>query len=236
MTIGGGASCQPEPRTAMTKKTKQTAVTAATNMTFATSQIKHSRHKSQGPMRSEKVYIMTKIINEKVEQLGFEQDFVKEKYIALDEEADVVKKDIQSFTQSMVLSKAEDAQLLVDKEEELRSLDQKEKDIRAKYEKMMLDMKDHIKAVVLSQDKAQAELKCVKAELKVERKKYDAFLARDADKLMWAQDLIRCRRLVQVSYENELARVHANLEKQNAFEKSMKKMQLLNNIDGESRK
>ena len=28
----------------------------------------------------------------------------------------------------------------------------------------------------------------------------------------------------------------ANLEKQNAFEKSMKKMQLLNNIDGESRK
>ena len=28
----------------------------------------------------------------------------------------------------------------------------------------------------------------------------------------------------------------ANLEKQNAFEKSMKKMQLLNSIDGESRK
>ena len=103
-------------------------------------------------MRSEKVYIMTKIINEKVEQLGFEQDFVKEKYIALDEEADVVKKEIQSFTQSMVHDKAEDAQLLVDKEEELASLDQKEKDIRAKYEKMMVDMKDHIKAVVLSQD------------------------------------------------------------------------------------
>ena len=95
---------------------------------------------------------MTKIINEKVEQLGFEQDFVKEKYIALDEEADVVKKEIQSFTQSMVHDKAEDAQLLVDKEEELASLDQKEKDIRAKYEKMMVDMKDHIKAVVLSQD------------------------------------------------------------------------------------
>lgn len=95
---------------------------------------------------------MTKIINEKVEQLGFEQDFVKEKYIALDEEADVVKKDIQSFTQSMVQNKAEDAQLLVDKEEELTSLDQKEKEMRAKYEKMMLDMKDHIKAVVLSQD------------------------------------------------------------------------------------
>lgn len=105
-------------------------------------------------MRSEKVYIMTKIINEKVEQLGFEQDFVKEKYIALDEEADVVKKEIQSFTQSMVHDKAEDAQLLVDKEEELASLDQKEKDIRAKYEKMMVDMKDHIKAVVLSQDVA----------------------------------------------------------------------------------
>ena len=97
---------------------------------------------------------MTKIINEKVEQLGFEQDFVKEKYIALDEEADVVKKEIQSFTQSMVHDKAEDAQLLVDKEEELASLDQKEKDIRAKYEKMMVDMKDHIKAVVLSQDVA----------------------------------------------------------------------------------
>ena len=95
---------------------------------------------------------MTKIINEKVEQLGFEQDFVKEKYIALDEEADVVKKEIQSFTQSMVHDKAEDAQLLVDKEEELTSLDQKEKEMRAKYEKMMVDMKDHIKAVVLSQD------------------------------------------------------------------------------------
>ena len=58
----------------------------------------------------------------------------------------------------------------------------------------------------------------MKAELKVERKKYDAFLARDADKLMWAQDLIRCRRLVQVSYENELARVQANLEKQKLIE------------------
>ena len=126
--------------------------------------------------------------------------------------------DIQGFTQNMVNKKAADAQLLVDKEEELRNLDQKEKDIRAKYEKMMLDMKDHIKAVVMSQDKTQVELKAVKSDLRVERKKYDSFLARDADKLIWAQDLIRCRRLVQVSYENELSRVQANLEKQKAIE------------------
>ena len=43
-------------------------------------------------------------------------------------------------------------------------------------------------------------------------------MARDADKLIWAQDLIRCRRLVQVSYENELARVQAKLEKQKNIE------------------
>jgi hypothetical protein len=59
----------------------------------------------------------------------------------------------------------------------------------------------------LGQGKAEAELKTVKSELKVERKKYDAFLQRDAEKLHWAHDLVRCRRLVQVSYENELKRV-----------------------------
>ena len=59
----------------------------------------------------------------------------------------------------------------------------------------------------MGQGKAEQELKSVKAELKVERKKYDAFLSRDAEKLVWAHDLVKCRRLVQISYENEMKRV-----------------------------
>ena len=48
----------------------------------------------------------------------------------------------------------------------------------------------------MGQGKAESDLKTVRGELKVERKKYDAFLQRDAEKLVWAHDLVRCRRLV----------------------------------------
>lgn len=75
VTTSGVGQCPViEPKTALTK---QTGVTAATNVTLATSQIQHNRHKSQGPMRSEKVYLMTQIIKEKVEQLSFERGFVE---------------------------------------------------------------------------------------------------------------------------------------------------------------
>ena len=64
MRLGADHSALPrmaEPMTAMTKATGATGITFATS----SSKVSHGRHKSQGPMRSEKVYHMTRIINQK---------------------------------------------------------------------------------------------------------------------------------------------------------------------------
>jgi hypothetical protein len=44
------------------------------------------RHKSQGPMRSEKVYMMTQLIDQKIEQLAAEKCLVKARFENIDDE------------------------------------------------------------------------------------------------------------------------------------------------------
>ena len=65
-----------EPKTSMTK---------VSAISLCTSKIAHGRHKSQGPMRSEKVYHMTKLINQKCAQLDQEQAHIKQHYMDIDE-------------------------------------------------------------------------------------------------------------------------------------------------------
>lgn len=54
-----------EPKTSLTKGSHFTF-----NSNSSHSFVTHSRHKSQGPMRSEKVYLMTQLIQKKIDQLA----------------------------------------------------------------------------------------------------------------------------------------------------------------------
>ena len=58
-----------EPFTALTKNTRFTTNTSSI--------VQQSRHLTQGPMRSEKVYLMTQLLNEKASQLQNESEFIK---------------------------------------------------------------------------------------------------------------------------------------------------------------
>ena len=63
---------------AIIKKEPNTSLTKNTTFTnFTSSMIQHNRHQSQGPMRSEKVYLMTQMINQKIEQLASEKMYIK---------------------------------------------------------------------------------------------------------------------------------------------------------------
>lgn len=62
-----------------------------------------------------------------------------------------------------------------------------------KYEKLIQDCIDHIKVVKLGQEVTQAEIKKERAELKLERQKYDRFLVRDKERLGYATDMMGTR-------------------------------------------
>lgn len=85
----------------------QTAMTKGTGITFCTSKIAHGRHKSQGPMRSEKVYHMTKVINQKCIQLDQEKAHIKQHYKDVDEAHDRTKREIQKQYHNLKAEKDE---------------------------------------------------------------------------------------------------------------------------------
>lgn len=174
----------------------QTAVTRVSNLTFSTSKVTHGRHKSQGPMRSEKVYHMTKIIQEKIQQLGDEQVTIKEQYRGIGERNDEIKLEIQQQYMMLKAEKEAADREMAQKEQELEELEQKQEEIRQSYLKMAEKIKDHTHAVKLGQQKAEEGIKEVRAELKQERRKYEGFLVRDHEKLGYARDMLQTRRLV----------------------------------------
>lgn len=82
-------------------------MTKGTGITFCTSKVSHGRHKSQGPMRSEKVYHMTKVINQKCVQLDYEQAHIKEQYKDIDKAQDFTKSVIYQERDDIKADKAE---------------------------------------------------------------------------------------------------------------------------------
>ena len=78
--------------------------------------------------------------------------------------------------------------------------------MKQKYEKMMGDMQDRIKVLKLAQEKTSGELKQSRQELQAEKRKYDKFLERDRERLVYAQNMLKTRCLVHLSYENEVKR------------------------------
>ena len=154
---------------------------------------------------------MTKIIQEKIQQLTEEHVTIKEQYKNIGERNDAIKLNIQH--QYVVLKEEKEMadRLMKQKESELEQLEKQEEEIKGNYLKMIEKIKDHTEAVLLGQQKAEEGIKEVRAEIKQERRKYEGFLVRDHEKLGYARDQLQTRRLVQLSYENELKRVQERL-------------------------
>ena len=124
-----------------------TAMTKATGITFCTSKVSHGRHKSQGPMRSEKVYHMTKVINQKCVQLEYEQAHIKQHYTDIDNAHDYTKSLIQQQYGDIKTEKVVVDQIAKDKQKELEDLDIQQEKLRAAQQKMLKDLEDHIRVV-----------------------------------------------------------------------------------------
>lgn len=124
-------------------------MTKATNVTISNSQAAHGRHKSQGPMRSEKVYHMTSIMKEKIQQLNGEHASIKQHYEAVDEKHDQVKDELRRQYVEKRKEQLDMSDILEQKEQEMEDLNKKEEEIRANYIKMMENIQDHTNVVKL---------------------------------------------------------------------------------------
>jgi len=67
-------------------------------------------------MRSEKVYLMTQMIHQKIDQLASEKTHIKQGYQAIDNRNDSIKKEITSKYQALKAEKEESDKLLEAKE------------------------------------------------------------------------------------------------------------------------
>lgn len=66
--------------------TKGSIFTFAQSTNTNASSVQFMRHQSQGPMRSEKVYMLTELIERKLEQLAGEKHLVKARFQVIDDE------------------------------------------------------------------------------------------------------------------------------------------------------
>lgn len=187
-----------EPHTALTAGTAKSAVTA-------------SRHLQQGLMRSEKVHYLTKLVNEKIEQLDRGNRSLKQRFRDLDKQAEQ-RRTVVRNEQKILQEDLDDAvSYAKEQDEELEALEKHEKATKAKMESELQDMKDRIKVLRLGKEKAQTELASVKVELAAERRKIDVFLDKDRDRLRYAKDVLQTRQLVMRSFAKEAMRVKGQL-------------------------
>lgn len=145
-----------EPNTSLTKGS---VFTFAQSTNTNASIVQHMRHRSQGPMRSEKVYMMTQLIHQKLEQLTGEKHLVKNRFQHIDEEVARQKRAIIAEYEERVVERDALAEEITETEGTYAELEAEESAMKAKYEKMMLDMQDRIKVLKLGQEKTQSELK-----------------------------------------------------------------------------
>ena len=81
-------SAVPEPKTALSAFTKVTFCSSALNS-------QQERHMKQGPMRSEKVNQLTKLIKLKADQLMKEREIIEEHYKDVDYQQDCCKEELR---------------------------------------------------------------------------------------------------------------------------------------------
>jgi septal ring factor EnvC (AmiA/AmiB activator) len=89
--------------------------------------------------------------------------------------------------------------------------------------------------VKLGQDVTSAEIKKEKADLKIEREKYDKFLVRDKERLGYANDMCSTRQMVLQSYKNEMNRQQKSLVetalKEKEIQESINNLKNMERID-----
>jgi hypothetical protein len=79
--------------------------------------------------------------------------------------------------------------------------------LKKSHEKQLQDLSDRIAVLKLGQEKTSHEMKGVKSELKIERSKFDKFLVRDREKIGYAQDMMKMRKMVMISFQQEVERL-----------------------------
>ena len=155
--------------------------------------------------------MMTQLIRQKVEQLAGEKHLVKERYTEIDDAIATQKHRILQEYEGLVAESNRNDEVIEERDCTLQALDEEERAMKAKYEKMLVDLKDRIKVVKLGQEKTHGELKQSKCELHSERRRYDKYLERDRERLGYAHNMLKARRLVHLSYANEMKRRHEKL-------------------------
>ena len=103
--------------------------------------------------------MMTELINQKLEQLAGEKNLVKARFKAIDDEVLKRKHIINQDYEKKVEYRDQLTHQSELKDEQIAQLDQDEKSVKAKYEKMILDLKDRIKVLKMGQEKTTNELK-----------------------------------------------------------------------------
>ena len=132
------------------KNEPQTAITRSSALS-SSSIIQCSRYKSQGPMRSEKVYQLTNILTKKNEELAHEKVVIDDRFKIKDIDNEETKKDLAKKYNVLKQKSADCTKTLEDKDDELERLDQLQKEIANKYEKLLLNLKDHIEVIKMGQ-------------------------------------------------------------------------------------
>ena len=101
-------------------------------------------------MRSEKVYMMTQLIDQKLEQLAAEKRLVKARFENIDEEVNSQKRVILEEYEELVEERDSLDGEIEEKDQTLKELEEEESIMKAKYEKMITDMQDRIKVLKLA--------------------------------------------------------------------------------------
>lgn len=157
-------------------------------------------------MRSEKVYALTKLVQDKIEQLEKGNRSMKQRFRDMDQQAEHQRTMVRSEHKVLQEDLDDVISFTQEQDDELAAFAQHEKALKTKLANEVQDMKDRILCMRLGKEKAQGELAEVTAEIAAERRKFDCFLDKDRDKLKYAKDVLQTRALVMRSFEKELAR------------------------------
>ena len=93
---------------------------------------------------------------------------------------------------------------------------------------MMQTMKERIQVIKMGEEEIQVQIKDKRVELKKERQKYDRFMQRDRERLGYMNQMNNTKRLVQLSYVNEVNRQHVKIKnKENEENEKTRELELI---------
>lgn len=166
------------------------------------------------------MFQLTALIKQKVEQLEQEKEVIQSSYHLVDKNTEYMKSQLKSEYQRLLDKKKQVAEEFESKCLELEQLTLKQAAIGKDHETAIQTARERINIVKFNQQKAVQDLAKVKEEFRTERKKYDRFLSRDRERLMYINQYQNTKRLVNLSYVNELKRVKDQLARDSGLERN----------------